>query len=229
MIPAGIAQAEQLMPGNSIKVDEKLRQALERNCQPKQVYENTLASLSKQTENARLDTILAWQHSPLSRRMNELDRSAKTPEGLRLLLGYASDLAEMPPAGRLEVLQRLDEAIGLTEAKIGMQALILRAVFEGFNLTVPDDQTMSKEELNKAIQKAQARMRASIKNSSLVSLLFTYRSSSDAEIGKFLAHWESDEGQWLSRSTRVALHAGVAQALQASKQSLGRHATRMRD
>ncbi len=229
LMAAGMAQAEQLMLGNRMEVDERLRRALERNCQPKQVYEAVLADFSEQAEDTRLNSALAWLRSPLSRRMIELERSAKTPEGLRLLLGYANGLDEMPPARRLEKLQRLDEVIGLTEARVELRMQILRAVFEGFNQTVPHDRRISEEEMNKAIQKAQAQMRASLKNSSLVSLLFTYRSSSDTEIGNYLAHWESDEGLWLSRSSRDALHAGVVQGLAISLQSLRQQAIKMRN
>lgn len=210
VVSAAVAQAEKYVSGDGPEVAGIVLGAFEHAFQPDEIYGVVSSSFADRAEDSQLNSAMLWLRSPLARRMSDLELSARTPEGLRLLREYAASLeSTMPSAARLDMLQRLDEVTGRTEADVERRIRILRTVIESFNHLVPSEHHMTEEEIEQTVEKVRSELHVSMKNYSLVNLLFTYRSASDADLGKYITFWETVEGQWLKRATEESLSAGM--------------------
>ncbi len=219
-----LAEVDRLIPGYRREL-ESVRSAFEPALESQHIGEVVASALAEAAGDPRLNRALGWFRTPLSHRMTRLTIAAQSHEGRRLLQDYADHLAsEMPPAKRMELIQRLDDATGLTELEVEQRSRILRAVLEAVNRSVPAKRRISLDEIDEAVEKARGRLRASTQSSSLVKLLFTYRTASDAEIARYAAYWETEEGRWLNQTLRWSLFAGLAWGLETAAQDTAEQA-----
>jgi len=220
-----IVQAERYMLEDGPEVSGTVRSAFEQAFQADRIYPIVSRAFAERTEDSELESALLSLNSPQNRRMNELERFARTAEGLRQLQEYTLELqTTMPPAARLEKLQRLDAVMGLTGADIERRLRMLRAVMKAFNQLIPQDRRMAEEDINQVVDRGGPTLRVSMNNYSLVRLLFTYRSASDAELEKYIAFWETDEGRWLNRVTQESLSAGMLHGFETAMKHLAQQA-----
>ena len=221
LVSGGLAEARQHGLGKGLGTSEFVQEAFGRAFRLDMIYEIVTANFAERTGKGQLAQVLSWLRSPLARRMAEMERSARSPEGLRALPEFAASLGQsMPPAARLEALQRLDDLTGMTEGDLERRTTVMRAALEAHRRIAPEESRITEQEMNQALQKARSKLKVSMKNYSLMNMLFTYRMTSDEELAEYIAFWEGESGRWLSSAIQESLTAGIAHGVDTVMESI---------
>lgn len=214
LVSEEVAAATQPSSGKGARTSEIVRDAFARAFRSESLYAAVVNAFAEHAQDPELTQALAWLRSFLARRMVGMEQSARSKESRGLLREFATGLERhMPPATRLEMLQQLDELTGGTEAEIERRIRVHRGAIEALNLLAPEEERLSEGQIDQVLQETRSKLQAPLRNQSLVNLLFTYRSADDQELADYVAYWKSESGQWLTRTTRESLSAGIIHGL----------------
>ncbi len=173
----------------------------------------TIKNFEAKANKEQLLSALEWLRSPPSKKMTQLEVEVGTPEGQRQLREFVTTLQSNPPSEqRVALLLRLDEATEGTEMAIALTVIIARAMVEGMQPLLPPEKRMDHSQVERQIGTMKSRLHPMMKNYLLVANLFVYRSVSDDELEGYVSNWESENGQWLYRTTIEAFMAAMATA-----------------
>jgi hypothetical protein len=221
LVSGGLAEARRHGKEKGLGASEFVQKVFEHAFRPDEIYEVVTATFANRSGDRQVAQVSAWLRSPLARRMAEMEQSARSPEGQRALREFAASLGQsMPPAARLEALQRLDELSGITRGALDRRMRVVRAALEAHRRVASEESRMTEQEMNQALQEARSKLEVSMKNYSLLNMLFTYRLASDEELAEYITFWEGESGRWLSSATRESLSAGIAHAVDTVMESI---------
>jgi len=147
-------------------------------------------------ENIETDVIeqaLAWLESPLGRTITGLEEAASTPEAITAMQQQMNGLASHP--GRVEAMQRLDQATGATDSIIGMNANVSAAIAIPLIMNLPAEQRPDMDMVIDSIATETESQRQSFELLTLMSFLYTYQSLGDADLERYIAFCESGAGR----------------------------------
>lgn len=134
-----------------------------------------------------LKSVLQWLDSPLGKKCVELENAASTPEALKEIDEFARQLEKSLPAPeRLRLLQEFDTAAKVTEAAIEISWNTQLAVALAIALATPSEHEVTIPEVRKELEAGRAQLEASVRADILVTLLYTYRSLTNAELVKYI-------------------------------------------
>jgi uncharacterized tellurite resistance protein B-like protein len=147
----------------------------------------------------RMAALLQWLRSPASRRMVQLEISGSSAAATAELQAFAASLERTPPPEeRLALVRRLDEATATTDIAFETLVVIAQEIARATG-----GERMSLGELE-GMMRSRAEVLSVIGDITLVTLLFTYRPVSDADLLAYVTAWESDVGRWFSGLWRRA-------------------------
>jgi hypothetical protein len=150
-------------------------------------------------DEKRLRALVSDASTPVVKKMTgfELAKPSQTE-----LAAYFSSLASNPiPAQRQALLERLDEAsnasgLGTEVALTSLRAMALGAAGGNPNAAA---------EIDRAMEGQRPVLLASIRQSSLPVMAYTYRNATDAELSEYIKLYESDHGKWFMSIVSAAL------------------------
>lgn len=182
---------------------------------------HALALLESRYDARHAGPTLAWLRSPLGRRITALEEAAAAPDSLEALQAYREKLAKRPAApGRLALAERLDAVFAVSEFALDGAIAASLAVALTLDATVPTLQRTDPDELRARVEAERSRLRPSLVEMTKISLLYTYRDLSDAELERYATFGESESGRWYNRvlqkallETYVSAAMGVGEAL----------------
>lgn len=165
------------------------------------MYQVVLGNLIANFDMNHYTALLNWLHSPLSKKMSQLEEQASTPEALQEMREFAAKLQYNPPSQeRIALVQALDEAVGGTNLSIEMITLTNLQMYKAFETAIPEAQRIKEdnwEEKFKSTLKDQ--LEQPMKQNTLISFLYVYRSVSDEELREYINFWDSSEGRWCNK------------------------------
>jgi len=143
-----------------------------------------------------IQAVLNWLNSNLGGKCTLLEEKASTPEAFVAMQQYAQNLQNSPPSGqRIEIIKKFDESVRATESSVNIamntQFGIRTAVASIF-------QPVSKEMLTKiaeGVDKNRQQIKSAVQPVVMVSLLYTYQSLSDNELGEYIDFAASESGK----------------------------------
>jgi len=172
---------------------------------PESLKKTMLAELGERLTVQDLRMVLKWLDSPLGKNCTRLEENATTPEALTEMQQYGAHMTKSPPtATRLELIRKLDSAVKATESNIQIGINTHVAVALAINATFPLEQQKPPDYFVRQMGKIPPQVEAAVRKETLISLLFTYRSLTDAEIKKYLEFLRSPAG---SKYTSVSMEA----------------------
>jgi hypothetical protein len=146
----------------------------------------------------RLPALAEWLHSPLARKLADLDRRAYAPESRQELVEFAGSLSTTPPPQpRLLLIHRLYEATRICDMEVEATIALVHTTAQAISPALPKEKRYGANELDRALGGVKSRYRSVMRNAKLVQLLFAYQSASDAELEQYAGFLESDDGKWL--------------------------------
>ena len=177
------------------------------------LYEKVVAHLEAAASPEQLLAAREWLRTPLSQKMTRLEVEAASPQTQEKIPEFAAELESNPPsADRVSLVQELDEAVGATETTIAVSVATVRAVVRGVQPLLPAGKRLPEEEIEHGVARLEAELQSTMKYSTWLGFLYTYRSVSDQELTDYLAYWQSPEGRWLSQTTSDALLEAITAA-----------------
>ena len=154
-----------------------------------------LSEFREKLSNQDLKTILKWLNSPLGIKCTQLEEEASAPEAYTESYKYAENLQKSPPtAERLRVIQKFDTAVQATKNSVKTYINIQAALSLGVNASLPKEQQRSLADIQGEIKKYRPEIEASMKMETWVSLLYTYRNLTEAEIQQYIKFASSPAG-----------------------------------
>jgi len=164
-------------------------------------------SLARSLNHERTNVLLAWLRSPLSQRIVSLETASSTDERQKELVAFINKLPSTPPAPtRLALIHRLARAGDVTQGSASVMAAagaaLQRTVRPLISPAGMAQRDIDGYQVSPAIDE-RSRLRI------MMSLLFTYSSLSDAELGRYVAVLESPTGRWFTQISHSAFLASL--------------------
>lgn len=173
---------------------------------PDLVYSLMRDEFARHLDEGKLNDMLTWFRSPPGRKITGLEVAAQTAQGRPELRQYAARLRQTPPAReRVALLQRLDAANGSTELSLEIVMLIAESMARAIDPLLPPERRLQAGQLQGELGQIRARAVQPIREAVLVTMLFTYRSLPDQELGAYVRLVESQSGRWFAGAVKNAL------------------------
>jgi hypothetical protein len=200
---------------------------------PDGMKEIILQELRPNLSTSDIKQIFEWLDSSLGKRCTQLEEAASTPEGYSEMQKYAAGLQNSPPTPeRLNYLRKFDAATKLTESAVDLSINTQIAVALAIVSTLPKERQRSLDDISREVEKMRAATEAAVRSHILVSLIYTYKSLTDAEIQQYTGFAASPAGTRYNSAElaamRKAIYAGsvkwgksIGEALKGMKSQTG--------
>jgi len=153
---------------------------------PEKIKEAVLAELSEKLTPQDIKEILQWLDSPLGKKCTQLEEAASTPEAQAEMPQFVAHLKEVPPTPeRLEALRELDSATKGTDIAVETALQTGFAVVFAVNSTLPKERQSSPDTVLLEMEKSRPAIEAEVKSLILTNHLYTYKTLTEAEIGRY--------------------------------------------
>ena len=162
---------------------------------PEKLKAVVLPELKTGLTTSDLQAALKWLDSPLGIKCTRLEDEASTPEAYPEIDKYKAQLKKSPPTPeRLKIIHKLDAALKATQTSVEMALNLQVALLLAVNATLPEEQQESPAEILDDIKQHRPEIESALQLESLVSLFYTYRSLTEAEINQYIKFATSSAG-----------------------------------
>lgn len=177
-------------------VQSVMRTSLPEAFAPGKLKKVVLTELARKLSEREIEELLQWFDSPIGRKCAQLEEASSTPEAQEEIEKYAADLKESPPsAERMKSMKELDSVLKVTETSVEIVMDMQVAIALGMTAILPSEQQRKPEDLAREVEKTRPGIEAEVRAEVLVgSLLYTYRSLSEAEIRQYIEFARSSAG-----------------------------------
>ncbi|MHC1728869.1 MAG: DUF2059 domain-containing protein [Syntrophobacteraceae bacterium] len=183
----------QKLPAN---VRSAIQESAKKAFSPESMKKSILPELREKLTDREIKIILEWLDSPLGKKCTQLEENASTAEAMAEMEHYATQMRSNPPAaGRLNVLRQLDSATKMTESAVEMAINTQVAVTLAIMATFPRELHKSFDDVAREIEENRSKIESEVRSETLVSLLYTYRSLTEAEIKRYTQFAASPAGE----------------------------------
>ncbi|MFA6011717.1 MAG: DUF2059 domain-containing protein [Desulfobacteraceae bacterium] len=140
-------------------------------------------------------SVIAWLDSPLGLKLTAIEKTASTPESYRAMVEAVPTLKQTPDYDeRIKLVQEIDASVKATDLivdrMINMQIITLTALGSAFpSMSLPPEQTMREN-----FEKNRTEISGAIGREIALSILFTYRDVSKAELKEYIRFMKTDYG-----------------------------------
>ena len=166
--------------------------------QPGPFYTAIGDQLHKGYSPERLPALIEWLHSPLARKLADLEARAYAPESRQELVEFAGSLSTTPPPQpRLLLIHRLYESNRISDIEVEATIALVHTTAQAISPALPKEKRYGANELNRALGGVKSRYRSVMRNAKLVQYLFAFQSAPDVELEQYAGFLESDNGKWL--------------------------------
>jgi hypothetical protein len=174
---------------------------------PDTLRSNMQQSLARSLDQERTRTLLAWLRTPLSQRIVALESASATADHQIQQMSFINQLPSKPPApGRLTLIHRLERAGDVAQGS----AIVMAAASAALRRTLrPFVAPAGIAQRDGEGQQVGATIDENYRLRIMLSLLFTYRDLSDAELGRYVDVLESPTGRWFTQVSHSAFLASL--------------------
>jgi hypothetical protein len=171
------------------------------------------ATLRKALGPADIDGAMVWLNSPLGRRITLLEEENSTPEAYQRMQAWVQGQKEPPPASRVDLIRRFDQAVGVTEFTVTSIKHSELAMLAAVTATQPPEQQRKAfDQVNQIFAQKHAELLQAVTAQTLPHMIYVYRSLTDAELEQYLAFAVSPAGKRYHEATQAALDEAIVQA-----------------
>jgi len=210
-----VAAMDAPQPGVDIPYDMRLalKDAATEAFQAEHMIGIVRSRMARDLSERQVGDVMAWLVAPLGKRITDLEKESSDPSAMQGIENYARALQKVPPApARVALAQELNAATGSTEVAAALMESIALATALGLNAAQPRQSQVPTEILQRDIKKAMPQFRQQAESIVLVSILYTYRSLSDAELTQYVRFMQMPSGVAYARSGAAATREALTQA-----------------
>lgn len=144
-------------------------------------------SISGKMTDSDIRLVLKWLDSPIGKKCTELETYSVTAEGLNAMAQFVQQLQNNPPpASRLKLIEELDGATNATATSVEAFVNTHLAVSMAVALSIPAEKRKPISQIKKELDQNRAAIEKALQQHILVSMLFTYRTISDADLRQYI-------------------------------------------
>jgi len=193
---------------------ETRRQILRDAYRADALYPLVMAAVITRYDEPHATAVVRAFRTPLFRRLQELEDAAWTPAALPSIRAFSEQLVDNRPSVERHVLvRRLDAAMGVTAIQLEVMGATIRGMSRALGTGAAAD-----VQIRDLIAGVREQSMVPVKNQTLLTLLFAYRTVGDDELRDYLAFWESLPGRWFV----TAVHTGIVQAMRQAAETAAR-------
>jgi len=201
----------------------KLRRAVLGAFEPKVLRADVSDYLIDHLSPNDMSAVLKWLDSPLGTKITGLEEAASTPEAYAQMQAAAKELAQN--TARVQRIQRLDALVHATQATVQM-AIAAQVAFTAALVTATQPGSPpSIPEIVQASEAHRAQLTARLGKLTETSLLYSYRTLSDAELDQYMAFAQHDFAKRYHQTTMDGLLQAVVKASEQMADALVRSRT----
>lgn len=205
----------QSMPPGTIKI---IRSSIGTIFSTDEFKQTILSEFDENLSNDDIESVLEWLDSPTGRQFTHLEETASTPEKYDEMQEFAMQMQNSPPdPKRLEMMQQLDSSIKASESGIEVAMNMQLSISIAIVSSLPREQQPSYDTLAASMEQLRPQLENMIRAQTLISLLYTYRSSPQEDLTDYISFSSSPAGT----KYHTAVMSGVEKALVKGGYQLG--------
>ena len=193
MLKAGINQEQLQQGGENNPISSVITRAVDQSIQPIIIKNNIRNLLEKNMTEAELAGLMRWYDSDLGKEVTRAEEQASTPEGYRQLARMAEQL--MQDKKRLDLVAEIDEVIQATEFSYELQMGTQIGIIAAMQNMMNPESSVDMEMLRMQMQSQELQMKQVLHENVLLSLSYTYRDFSDAEVKQYIDFLKTPEAR----------------------------------
>ncbi len=185
--------------------------------EPGKLRQELRAAFEARLDKAYYAKILDFQRTPLGMRMTALENAAHNPEGHKKMQAAAGELSALlkRQPERAKVLNALEKSLGLANNAADQAFYMNRAIAIG--MLAADEKTASLSadalgDIDAVLEKLRPAIVAQMKQATWLSLAYTYRDASVAELRQYVRYLSSPAGKRLYEAGRAAMNEVLIRA-----------------
>jgi hypothetical protein len=211
LLETGISQAQQKAKKPlSKEVFDKLNHAVRVSFDPKAIQKTIQEVIAKRLNKEDIDFIMNWLNSPFGEKITKMEESASTAEAYTEMQNMKEALTK--DTARVSQIQKLDEALHGTESNIELGLKIQFAMAASMTATIDPNNPELLENISKKVEANRPKMTASIKEDTLVSYLYMYRTLDANELEQYISFAKLESSQKYYKVLIESLSLGIIDA-----------------
>jgi hypothetical protein len=192
-----------------------LEQILARNFAADRLFGQIRGEFRKRADARKLVEVAEWLRSPLGQKITALEVAAGLEaDAGQKMVAFAPGGRGGPPAARVALMERIDWVAGVTDGSLESILAAARAMTMAINRAVPPDERQTTAQIERQIQQLRGQARAKLAQSTVMFMLYEYRSLEDDELQQYADFLAGDAGRWYSATLSKAMNRTVALAAQ---------------
>ena len=185
---AGLTQAGKQQKKASAATVQAIEMAMARSFTAEGFQNRVSADLSKNFDQKRMQALQKAFSTPAARTMVELERAGQAPEDLAKF----AQGAVATDAARVALVKRIDAATRASELAVETAFVSTKALSQG----LAGEGTPRAAAMDKSIEKQREAQTRKIRDATLLSLAYSYKDASDADLEKYAALYETPDAKW---------------------------------
>lgn len=186
------------------------------------IYQEVLNKVRERYNKNNLTLVRDFFKSPLASRIVAMELAAGGSEHGEALHLYARSLESSPPHPlRLEAVKRLSAAAKVADLSVAVTLELEFSVLKAINSSdmLTPDKKLDQSGLENLKNQMREQLLEPVGNSTIISLLYAYRSLSDEELEQYTVFYESPVGRWfvdIWEEACMEAFAGIAERIAGS-------------
>jgi hypothetical protein len=192
-----------------------LEQILARHFAAERLYTQIRGEFRKRADGKKLADVAEWLRSPLGQKITALEVAAGLEaDAAQRMIAFAPGGRGGPPPSRVALMERIDWVAGVTDGALESLLAVARAMAMAVNRALPPDERQTSAQIERQIQQLRGQARAKLAQSTIMFMLYQYRSLDEDELQQYADFLAGDSGRWYSATMSKAMNRTVAIAAQ---------------
>lgn len=184
------------------------------------IYPPVVNTFSVRFHSKYMRSVMLWLKSSMGKKSTSLEVAANLPEMMNKPALSCWEYDQMQE-GRKQRIRELERALRATELNIDIVAASLFEMLKGMQSSMQGSSRMNSEEIDGVVGKVRGVSREQLTRDLLISLAFTYRSLTDAELDEVIRFYQSPEGRWFNDTSIEAISSAIGRASREVGEKMG--------
>ncbi len=213
-VQQGFAQAKKADRNKTTDIDyDGVEKILMESLAPEGLKAGISKRLAEKLSEEEITEILTWLNSRIGKSITYLEEKASTPAAQNRMRALSKSLLDSgKKSGRTELVQKLDQAAGITEGSVDMMLnaeLAISLALAG--ATVPADDALF-DNIMKNVRMKRPMVKEVLEKQVMLNLLYTYQMLKNSELKEYITFAESTTGQKYHETIMKAMTELITEA-----------------
>ncbi|MDH5326793.1 MAG: DUF2059 domain-containing protein [Gammaproteobacteria bacterium] len=210
-VKAGLDQAQQQGSPIPAAEYEALSKAMVAAFAPKQVNLAIKAQLKKKLSQADAKQLMAWYKSKLGKKITKAEEKASTPQAMQAMMAQAQSLVS--DQARLDLAIKIVNLVKAVDMGVDLQMHTSKSIVAAMSQAANPGAPVDMQAIETQLAAGEVQMRDAMQQFMVLSMLYSYKELSVAEIKKYVAFLEKPVTQKFNNTVIQAMSVALASAV----------------